>query len=1179
MIDDTAMTDLVPASFFPHGVTIRRRAWGHYTVTEAMDAATHAPLERTRFARLLCHRLNEARPSTSIERPPAVSGDFLAMMTLHDIFRYIVLRYCVRFEQSAMEHQLAVTAAHCGENSVNDTLSAFVTLYPSVDVHAGTLSADTLANKVRSATSERDQAALETIILQLAHENPALAPFYPLFDHADLCAAAPYAHYIQALEDAFRASPPVPETNAPLFATLRSPILASPYSLQGQLAFILERWRAFLPQYLYKQLLFVQDTLREETLMRGPGPGPVSAMVFGSDAYAEPEAFSPDLDWMPKVVLMAKLAYVWLDQLSRKYGRRLHLLSDIPDAELAQLARWGFNALWLIGVWERSPASRTIKRLMGNPEAAASAYSLYDYAIAADLGGDIAFHDLAERAWRFGIRLAGDMVPNHMGLYSRWVVEHPDRFLQLCEPPFPGYRYTGPDLSSDDRIGLYIEDGYWTHSDAAVVFKRVDRHTGETRYLYHGNDGTSMPWNDTAQLNFMLQETREAVIQTILHVAKKFPIIRFDAAMTLAKRHYQRLWFPKPGDGGAIPSRAEHGMSREDFERAFPVEFWREVVDRVAAEAPGTLLLAEAFWLMEGYFVRTLGMHRVYNSAFMNMLKMEDNAKYRQTIKNVLEFSPEVLQRFVNFMNNPDEDTAEAQFGKGDKYFGAATLLATMPGLPMFGHGQIEGFTEKYGMEYRRAYREESADTEFVARHEREVFPLLRKRFLFSSARHFALYDFITQDGWVDENVFAYSNRSGTDRALVVYNNAYTTTRGILHLSTVINEGQADAKHLVRKNIADALALRVEPEYYSICRDIRTGLEYLHHNRTVMETGVSMELPGYGCKVLLDWQEIRDTNLSWGRLHAKLSGKGVPSIAEAYLEMNLAMVLAPFRELVRYLAQHFPFDEDTVKTSLSTVHRHLKEFLISVTETFGLGPDVKPALEAAMTALQRLQALQAFPVPAGLPETVAAFLRQGIPDPSDTGRIQYWQTLAFHALLAPLGTLAATATGTSMETAVSGQASLPSLPLHPEHAPEKRASGWMREWLLNKQLADILEQVHGDSWRAGMAARFVYVCAAYRSHLMALESRIWGPLLYAWFEDRETQALLMLNHYGGRRWINREQLRAMLYGMVWSYAIELADKGKPAVDALCDSIANATYILDAAGDTGYDLDLLLESLK
>ncbi len=67
-------------------------------------------------------------------------------------------------------------------------------------------------------------------------------------------------------------------------------------------------------------------------------------------------------------------------------------------------------------------------------------------------------------------------------------------------------------------------------------------------------------------------------------------------------------------------------MTAEAFDRAMPVEFWREVVDRAAVEVPDTLLLAEAFWLMEGYFVRTLGMHRVYNSAFMNMLRNEDNA-------------------------------------------------------------------------------------------------------------------------------------------------------------------------------------------------------------------------------------------------------------------------------------------------------------------------------------------------------------------------------------------------------------------------------------------------------------------------------------------------------------------------------------------------------------------------
>ena len=141
-----------------------------------------------------------------------------------------------------------------------------------------------------------------------------------------------------------------------------------------------------------------------------------------------------------------------------------------------------------------------------------------------------------------------------------------------------------------------------------------------------------------------------------------------------------------------------------------PAEFWREVVDRVAAEAPDTLLLAEAFWLLEGYFVRTLGMHRVYNSAFMHMLRDEDNAGYRSVIRETVAFDTRILGRYVNFMNNPDERTAIDQFGSGDKYVGVATLLATLPGLPMFGHGQVEGFGEKYGMEFRRAMLDERPD-------------------------------------------------------------------------------------------------------------------------------------------------------------------------------------------------------------------------------------------------------------------------------------------------------------------------------------------------------------------------------------------------------------------------------------------------------------------------------------
>ena len=710
--------------YAPHGYHLRRGAitdlqLGFEDLPSGPDDQC-TPSDRIRLARLVTARLNRARDFSDPSVRPARAGDLLIFGLLTEAMRHVCWYYASRIQPNAARSGLHWAEKESGAHAVREVLRGISREFPPLPVRRGILSPDDFVTPSSEELVRLDGLVLESLLIQVENENPAAAPYRPLHDTDPLARAVPWDRYISCMESWFNRLPPVPETGMPLLETLRQPIRACPDSLEGQLEFILKVWSALLPAEFREIALVARGVLLEETALRGIGPGGREALSFrDQQEYAEPEAFTPDKDWMPNVVLMAKSVYVWLDQLSRRYGRSITRLDQVPDEELDRLARWGFNALWLIGLWERSPVSRDIKRMMGNPEAEASAYSLYDYDIAADLGGESAFHDLAERAWRRGVRLAGDMVPNHMGIYSRWIVEHPDWFMQTASPPFPGYRFNGPDLSPDPRISIFLEDGYWTRTDAAVVFKLVDRGTGQVRYIYHGNDGTSMPWNDTAQLNFMLEEVRQAVIHTILHVAQKCPIIRFDAAMTLAKKHYQRLWFPKPGDGGAIPSRAEYGMSREEFDRHFPVEFWRMVVDRVAEKAPNTLLLAEAFWLMEGYFVRTLGMHRVYNSAFMNMLKMEDNAKYRQTIKNVLEFSPEILQRFVNFMNNPDEETAAAQFGKGDKYFGVATLLATMPGLPMFGHGQVEGFTEKYGMEYRRAYWDETPDEGLIARHER----------------------------------------------------------------------------------------------------------------------------------------------------------------------------------------------------------------------------------------------------------------------------------------------------------------------------------------------------------------------------------------------------------------------------------------------------------------------------
>ena len=628
------------------------------------------------------------------------------------------------------------------------------------------------------------------------------------------------------------------------------------------------------------------------------GPDGTRQRRYGHDYQAplnEYEAFSADQAWMPTVVLMAKSTYVWLEQLSKKYLRHIHRLDQIPDEELRLLADRGITGLWLIGLWERSVASQTIKRLRGHTDAVASAYSLKEYQIANDLGGNYAYENLRDRAARAGIRLASDMVPNHMGIDSNWVIENPDWFLYRWESPFPVYRFEGPDLSTDSRVEIKIEDHYYDQSDAAVVFRLRHHRDGATRYMYHGNDGTTFAWNDTAQLDYSKAAVREHVIQVILHVARLFPIIRFDAAMVLAKRHVQRLWFPLPGTGGSIPSRAENAMTQEQFDALMPHEFWREVVDRVAVEVPGTLLLAEAFWLLEGYFVRTLGMHRVYNSAFMNMLRDEENAKYRSYLKKTIEFDPDILKRYVSFMSNPDERTAIDQFGSGDKYFGVCTLLATLPGLPMFGHGQIEGYTERYGMEFKQAKMEEWPNDHLVARHQHEIAPLLKNRQLFAESTNFVLYDFWTDHGTVDENVFAYSNRSHGQRAIILYNNSYGSTRGTIHFSAASVDKATG--HLRQRSLSEGLDLPYNYFTFFAYRDTAHGLEYLRRSTDLHHTGLTIDLRGYQYAVLLNWRELHATaDQPWDQLYDALNGAGVYSVEEALSKLRLRPLHEAFRQ-------------------------------------------------------------------------------------------------------------------------------------------------------------------------------------------------------------------------------------------------------------------------------------------
>lgn len=1088
-------------------------------------------------ARVFADKINAKRNLLLHPEKAVKAGQINAMALIDEILHMVFEEYRRQTNPQLMQQAIAYIEAEVGQVQLAQTLSRFSQEFPTLDVYRGNQELDDyLAGSSRRPDGEvvenRQIVLEEMLMLWLANMNPAFSPYNDLFDDSLLKQVSYYSVIIDSLNDYLRGQPQFGPSGQSLIDLLRSPALHAPDSLTAQLEFIRKQWGTFLGEMLHRVLTSMDIVKEEEKPVFGfGGPGPSYVYEF-SAIEAEPEQFSQDTDWMPNLVLIAKNSYVWLDQLSKKYERSITQLDQVPDSELEEMARWGVTGLWLIGLWERSMASRRIKQLRGNPEAVASAYSLFSYDIAVDLGGEAAYQKLREKAWRVGIRLASDMVPNHMGIDSRWVIEHPDWFISLDYSPFPSYSFNGPNLSWDTRVGIYLEDHYYNNRDAAVVFKRVDQWTGSEKYIYHGNDGTSMPWNDTAQLNYLIPEVREAVIQTILHVARKFPIIRFDAAMTLAKKHYQRLWFPEPGSGGDIPSRAEHGMTKADFDTVFPVEFWREVVDRVAAEVPDTLLLAEAFWLMEGYFVRTLGMHRVYNSAFMNMLRDEKNQEYRLLIKNTLEFDPEILKRYVNFMNNPDERTAVDQFGKGDKYFGICTMMTTMPGLPMLGHGQVEGFTEKYGMEYRKAYWDETVDQDLVDRHKRQVFPLARKRYLFAQVDNFLLYDFKNSEGYVIEDVFAYSNQAGAEKSLVVYHNKFATAAGWIKYSTgYLNKtGNApEDRQMEYRTLGESFSLHDEPGVYTIFRDTVSQQEFLRSSQELCQNGLFMKLNAYECHVFMNFREVKDTqDKRYHQLAVYLQGGGVPDMQEALIEYMMRSVHAPLRELINpgmlgWLTEHRlalneeTRYEDTLDIAMDEVDEKLESLILEIEKITGMtqeSPELLQLIHNRVLSALEVGGLKREQPEAENPASKSSrrYLQAGpYGKLLEAGDSQTWDVLISWSILSLLGRLA-----------------------DPKQAA-MQSRAWIDDWALSKLLLSAFQQRHSNKEEAKRQVLLLKILIAQSEWYRRCKQKDAAyVLLSEWLSDQDIRNLLIVHRYQDVLWFNKEAFEGLAW---WLFVI------------------------------------------
>ena len=208
-----------------------------------------------------------------------------------------------------------------------------------------TLTIDEYLTSETGGLAHRSQTLEEMLMLWLANLNPAFEPFKELFDDGPLEKDTAYPLMMTGLREFFAAQPAFGLANQNLIDLLRAPALVAPDSLAAQLDFMRSRWGIALGR-LAQRVLGGLDFIKEEEsrLYRparfqlpvfGPDSQQASLALFGSGAIErapEPELenFSPDRDWMPRLVLIAKNTYVWLDQLSQEISTRHHAAGSDP---------------------------------------------------------------------------------------------------------------------------------------------------------------------------------------------------------------------------------------------------------------------------------------------------------------------------------------------------------------------------------------------------------------------------------------------------------------------------------------------------------------------------------------------------------------------------------------------------------------------------------------------------------------------------------------------------------------------------------------------------------------------------------------------------------------------------------------------------------------------------------
>ncbi len=429
--------------------------------------------------------------------------------------------------------------------------------------------------------------------------------------------------------------------------------------------------------------------------------------------------------WPAQPVIYEINTAVWLDGLSRAAGRQL-TLAEVAGTDWDAVTPPGVDAVWLMGVWERSPAGLAVANANPGLQASfrdalpdlrrddviGSPYCVRRYVADAAFGGPGALAAARAALADRGARLLLDYVPNHVAPDHPWVTSSPELFVR------------------GDEHDIQADPAGWMAAAGQV--------------LAHGRDPYFPPWPDVVQLDAFSPALRAATADTIADIAGQCDGIRCDMAMLMTNHVFAKTW---GGRTGREPTQ----------------EFWPAVIGELRTRHPDTVLVAEAYWDLE-WELQQQGFDFCYDKRFYDRIAEQDASAVRDHLRGDLSYQ----SRLLRFLENHDEPRIAARL-TADAERAAAVAVATLPGATLWHEGQFEGRRVRPPVFLSRR-PDEPPDVELASWYRRLLAAVADHRVRDGAWR------LLEASGWPDNQscrnllAWAWAGDGGSDRHVVVVN-------------------------------------------------------------------------------------------------------------------------------------------------------------------------------------------------------------------------------------------------------------------------------------------------------------------------------------------------------------------------------------------------------------------------